>query len=226
MPAVLPESLPPFARPNGALLRAGTLRYALTLRKPDGQVVPLGSRLVTVADTVLGGVPGWMIAEARTGTVLETTDSVYLARADLTPERWISTIGRAQMAASITRDSMFGAVQSYQGRASFALALPAGALLSAGMVERMIELLPLQIGYRASATLILVEGASPRAVPAEILVERDERIDVGGRATDCWLVALRAGALEERLWVSKEGARVVRVEQAMADGVSIATLAP
>jgi hypothetical protein len=226
MPAVLAESLPPFARPNGALLRAGTLRYALTLRKPDGQVVPLGSRLVTVGDTVLGGVPGWMIAEARTGTVLETTDSVYLARGDLTPERWISTIGRAQMAASITRDSMFGAVQSYQGRASFALALPAGALLSAGMVERMIELLPLQIGYRASATLILVEGASPRAVPAEILVERDERIDVGGLATDCWLVALRAGALEERLWVTKEGARVVRVEQAMADGVSIATLAP
>jgi hypothetical protein len=226
MPAVVAESLPPFARPNGALLRPGTLRYALTLRKPDGQVVPLGSRVVTVADTVLGGVPGWMIAEARTGTVLETTDSVYLARADLTPERWISTIGRAQMAASITRDSMFGAVQSYQGRASFALALPAGALLSAGMVERMIELLPLQIGYRASATLILVEGATPRAVPAEILVERDERIDVGGRATDCWLVALRAGALEERLWVSKDGARVVRVEQAMADGVSIATLAP
>jgi hypothetical protein len=172
----------------------------------------------------LGGVPGWLIAESRRGTVVETTDSVSLARADLTPEHWSATIGRAQFAASFSRDSIFGAVDTYQGRASFASPLPQNALLSAGMVERVVEMLPLKVGYRVSATLVLIAGASPQLLPAEIVVDRDARAGYAGRQIDCWLVAVRAGAIEERLWVSKDGARVVRTEQAIADGVLVSVL--
>jgi hypothetical protein len=225
-PLLVQDSVPSFERPNGSLLRVGTLTYQLSLRRPDGQIVPLGARSVSVSDASLGGAPGWLIAEARTGTVVGTTDSVYLARADLTPERWAATIGRSQLGASFSHDSIFGAVQTYQGRASFAIALPPDALLSAGMIERVVELLPLRVGYRAAATLLLVEDSSPRPVLAELRVDREERTDVGGRSVDCWLVALRAGALEERLWVAKDGARVVRTEQALAGGLLSALLQP
>lgn len=213
------DSLPPFERPNGALLRPGVLTYAISLIKPDGQSVALGSRTVTVSDATLGGTNGWLIADARRGTAVETNDSVYVMRADMTPERWTANVGKSQLGVSFARDSMFGGVDTYRGRSSFALAVPRGALLSAGMTERIVELLPLRTAYRAGASLVLLGPDLPRVVPAEISVDREERINVDGRSVDCWLVVLRAGAMEERLWIAKSGSRVVRTEQAVADGV-------
>src|SRR4051794_6327353 len=69
------DSLPAFERPNGALLRPGTLTYQLTLQKPDGKVTPLGTRTVTVSEASPGGIPSWQIVEARVGTVVPTLDT-------------------------------------------------------------------------------------------------------------------------------------------------------
>ncbi len=220
------DSLVSFERPNGALMRAGTLTYALSLAKLDGSILQLGNRVVTVSDTPLGGNPSWLVAESRRGTMIETTDSVSVSRADLSPERWTATNGKAWMGASITRDSAFGVVETYQGRASFTIALPANALLSAGMAERVIEMLPLREGYRSAATLVLVDGPLPKLLPAEIVVERTERIAVGRRSADCWRVALRAGAIEQRLWITRDDARVIRSEQAVGGGVLRSDLIP
>jgi hypothetical protein len=219
-----PDTLASFERPNGAILRAGTLVYQLSLAKSTGGVTSLGTRTVVVSESSLAGSAGWLIAEARRGTAVETTDSVSLARADLAPQRWMATMGTAQLGASFTHDSAFGAISTYQGRASFVIAVPPDALLSGGMVERIIEMLPLRVGYRAAATLVLVPGATPQLVRAEIDVDREATIDVAGRPIDCWVVALRAGAIEERLWVSKNASRVMRVEQALADGVLVSML--
>ncbi len=220
VPPVTPaDSLASFERPNGSLLRVGTLTYLVTLTKTDGSTTALGTRTVTVSDSPLGGTPSWLIAESRRGTVVETTDSVSLSRTDLAPERWTATIGRSQLGASFTRDSVFGAVQSYRGRASFALAVPANTLLSAGMVERVLELLPLREGYHAGASLLLVDGLTPRVVPAEIAVERSERVMVGTREVGAWRVTLRWESKEQRLWIGKDDLRVVRTEQALPNGV-------
>ena len=179
---------------------------------------------MTVVASSTAGAPTWLLLETRSGSAVPTTDSLVLARSDLAPVRWWASIGSARLSASATRDSIYGASISYQGRSSFAVPLPPGALLTAGMVERIIEMLPLRIGFRAGASLLLVELGSPRAVPAEIAVERDERIDVMGRPEECWVATLRTGALEERLWVTKEGARVVRTEQAVTGGTLIGEL--
>lgn len=219
------DSVQTFERPNGTLLRPGSFVYQLAARR-DTLIVPLGIRTVQVTESTLGGAPGWLIAESRTGSAVSTSDSLYLARADLSPERWVATIGQAQLAASFTRDSMFGAMQTYQGRSSFVHPLPAGALLTPGMVERIVEMLPLQPGYRASATLVFLEMGSPRTVPAELLVEREETVALPDRTVDCWVVLLRAGPLEQRLWVSKEAPRVVKTEQATSAGILSALLQP
>jgi hypothetical protein len=219
------ESLPPFERPNGMLLRPGTLVYQLTSRR-DTLVTPLGQRTVAVVETAFAGSPSWLIAESRTGTAVITTDSLFLARADLSPSRWLATNGGAQLASSFSRDSMFVAMQSYQGRASFVTPLPAGALLTPGMVERIVELLPLSVGFRAGATILLFEMGTPRAIPAELRVDRAEPVVLADRTVDCWVVTLRGGALEEQLWVSKEGSRVVKTEQATGLGVLTAVLQP
>ena len=223
-PSVATDSLASFERPNGALMRPGTLLYALSLVKPAGEVVPLGVRTVVVSDAAIGGHAGWLIADARTGTVVPTTDSVYLTRADLMVERWSASIGRSQLGASFTRDSAFGAVQTYQGRTSFSLAVPTNVLPSAASLERVLELLPLREGYHAAASLLLVEGGAPRVVPAEILVERLEGLAVGGQTIEAWRVALRWEAMEQRLWVARAESRVIRTEQAVSSGVMVSEL--
>lgn len=225
-PPVMADTIPVWERPQGALLRPGALTYTLSLHRADGPIVSLGTRTVAVSDVTVGGTTAWLIAESRTGTAVVTTDSVLLRQSDLSPERWVATIGSGQLGASFTADSIFGAVQTYQGRASFAVAIPKGVLLSAGMMERLIELLPLHVGFRAAAALMLVEGNAPRMEPAVIEVAREERLEWGGRGVECWVVVVRAGAVEQRLWVSKESARVVRSEQSLSTGVYSAELQP
>lgn len=220
------DTLPSFDRPNGTLLRTGTLNYALTLIRATGDTTPLGRRSVAVSEVVAGGVPSWLIAEARVGTVVETTDSVSLVRADLAPERWSATNGRSRFAASFSRDSMFGGVDTYQGRSSFGVPLPSSALLSAGMAERVIEMLPLREGYHVGAYLVIVAGQAPEVVRAEISVDSTETLTIGRQSVDCWRVVLRTPATEERLWVARDGARVVRTEQLVPGGTLRADFQP
>ena len=214
------DSVGPFERPDGALLRPGTTVFRLTLQR-DGQSTPLGTRTVDVTESQLGGASGWVIAERREGTVVPTSDSLWLTRAELAPERWVASIDRTKMAASFSKDSMFGAIQSYQGRASFSSGVAPSTLITPGMTERIIELLPLRVGYHALASILLVDAGTPRTVPAELIVEREERARVGTRDVDAWVVLLRAGSIEERLWVSKDDRRVVRTEQRSATGVVV-----
>jgi hypothetical protein len=220
------DTLPAFERVNGTLLRAGTLNYALTLIRPTGEPTPLGTRTVSVSEVSAGGVPSWLIAEGRTGTAVETTDSVSLVRADLAPERWSATNGRSRFAASFARDSMFGGTDTYQGRASFAVAVPSNALLSAGMTERIIEMLPLRDGYRAGAYLVLVVGQTPEMVRSEIVVDGTETLALGRQSVECWRVVIRTPATEEWLWVARDGARVVRIEQLVSGGTLRADFLP
>jgi hypothetical protein len=214
------DSVGPFVRPDGASLRPGTSAFRLTLQR-DGRSTPLGTRTVEVSESQLGGASVWVIAERREGTVVPTSDTLWLSRAELAPERWAASIDRTQMAASFSKDSVFGAIQSYQGRASFSSPVAPGALITPGMTERIIEQLPLRVGYHALASLLLLDSGTPRTLPAELIVEREERMRIGPGDVDCWVVLLKAGSIEERLWVSTRDRRVVRTEQRTGAGVLV-----
>ena len=222
-PTAAVDSLFAFERPIGAPLRTGSSTYRLSLLRDAGPIA-LGERTVEVMETQLGGAPTWLVAERRTGSAVPTTDSLWLARADLTPVRWVGTVDRAQLAASFSHDSIFGALQNYAGRSSFATPLLPGVLVTPGMTERIVEMLPLRAGYRAAASLILVDMGTPRALPAELSVDREDRVRTSAGDADCWVVLLRAGAMEERLWVDKGRRLVVRTEQVTAAGKLVAEL--
>lgn len=237
-PSAVTDSAGYFARPNGMLLQPGTTTYQISLRR-DTVTVPLGIHTVSVSETMLAGVNDWLIAESRTGTAIATSDSLYLRHADLTPVRWTARNGVSQLAVSFTHDSLFAALQDYQGRGSFAAGLPPGALITPGMVDRLLELLPLTADYRANASIVVIDSGVPRAVPATISVEGVERVTLSAapaaapttadsvaalrtvvdQVADCWLVVLRAGHVEKRYWVSKPRQRVVKTEQVTSDGV-------
>lgn len=216
-PTAAVDSLFAFEHAIGAPLRTGASTYRLSLLRDAGPIA-LGERTVEVTETQLGGAPMWLVAERRTGSAVPTADSLWLARAELTPVRWTGMVDRAQLAASFSHDSIFGALQSYAGRSSFTTPLLPGVLVTPGMTERIVEMLPLRAGYRASASLILVDMGTPRALPAELSVEREDRTRTSAGDADCWVVLLRAGAMEERLWVDKGRRLVVRTEQATTSG--------
>ena len=176
-PSAVTDSAGYFARPNGLLLRPGVSSYQIELRR-DTVVIPLGVRTVSVSDAMLAGVSDWLIAESRTGSAIATSDSLHLRRADLTPVRWTARNGVSQLAVSFTTDSMFIALQDYQGRGSFADAVPPGALITPGMVDRLLELLPLSAGYRVNASVVVIDSGMPRAVPATISVEGEEIVSL------------------------------------------------
>lgn len=217
------DSLAPFGRVDGNRLRAGAASYRLTLVRAAGPS-DLGTRTVEVSEASLGGTPAWLVVERRSGTAVPTADSLWLSRAELAPLRWVAAVDRTQLAASFARDSVFGAVQNYAGRSSFAAGVLPGVLVTAGMTEKIVELLPLGAGYRAVASLLLIDTGTPRALPAELTVEREERTRTATGEMDCWVVHLRAGAMEEWLWVEKSRRTVVRTEQTSAVGRVVSEL--
>ena len=227
LPAVTPtavtDSAGYFARPNGMLMHPDTATYALELRR-DTVLVPLGVRTVVVSGSTLGGVPDWLVAEARTGTAIATYDSLHLRRVDLAPVRWTARNGVSQLAVSFTADSMFAALQDYQGRGSFAAGTPPGALITPAMVDRLLALVPLGTGYRSGASLVNIEERGPQAVPATISVEGEEQVMLGGQAVECWVVVLRTPTTEKRYWVQKSPQRVVKSERQTANGTLTETL--
>jgi hypothetical protein len=221
LPAVTPtavtDSAGYFARPNGMLMHPDTATYTLELRR-DTVLVPLGARTVVVSASTMGGVPDWLVAESHTGTAIATYDSLHLRRVDLAPVRWTARNGVSQLAVSFTADSMFAALQDYQGRGSFAAGIPPGALITPAMVDRLLALVPLGVGYRSGASLVNIEERGPQAVPATISVEGEEQVMLGAQQVDCWLVVLRTPTTEKRYWVQKSPQRVVKTERQAANG--------
>lgn len=216
--AIVDTTPVPFERPNGTLLRPGTVTYDLSATRA-GATTLLGVRTVQVAESSVAGTPAWLLTESRTGSAVATSDSLYLTRAELMPIHWSATSGRAALAASFSHDTAFGGLQSYQGRSSFTMPQAGTALVTPGMVERIVEMLPLRTGYRALASLLVVEIGAPRVQPAQLMVEREDSLQVADRRVDCWVVTLRSGATDERLWVTKEVPRVVKTEQSFGDAV-------
>ena len=222
-PAPATDSVAPLERLDGSQLRPGASSYRLTLVREAGPTA-LGTRTVEVREASLGGTSAWLFVERRTGTAVPTLDSLWLSRSDLAPLRWAAGVDRTQLAASFARDSVFGAVQSYAGRFSFSAGVLPGVLVTPAMTEKVVELLPLRVGYRAGASLLLIDTGTPRALPAELTVEGEERLPTAAGDADCWVVLLRAGAMEERLWVEKSRRAVVRTEQGTAAGRVVADL--
>ena len=216
-PTAVTDSAGYFARPNGMLMHPDTMTWALELRR-DTLIVPLGVRTVMVSESMTGGIPDWLVAESRTGTAIATYDSLHLRRADLTPVRWSARNGVSQLAVSFTNDSMFAALQDYQGRGSFAAGIPPGALLTPAMVDRVLALVPLSLGYRSGASLVNIADRGPQAVPATITVEGEQPLMLGTQSVDCWIVVLRTPTSEIRYWVEKSPQRVVKTERQSANG--------
>jgi hypothetical protein len=195
---------------DASTLHPGQFVYAATLER-DAVSTNLGTRTFTVSQAMYGGLPTWLLVETRAENGIPATDSVYAGLLALKPIHWTATLGTSRLAAEFRGDTLYGATSAPAGGRSIVTRVPRGMLVSAAMLQTVLELLPLQSNWEDSSMATLsVTPASDTIVPTRISVVGDESVQVPAGTFDCWVVAVHADAARGLYWVSKTDPMVVR----------------
>jgi hypothetical protein len=196
-------------------LRPTRFSYEVTLTR-DGIAQPLGAQTISFTDATYAGAPGWLILEARDGGGVPALDSIVATRDRLIPLHWGALMGQSRLAAEFTRDSIYGATSSPLGRKSLIGPAPRGVIASEGMLDGLLQLSPIEVGWTADATLLVADLTGTRLLAGRLTAEREEDVSVPAGNFPTWVVSLRTGNAEKWLWVSKEHRIVVKSSQAIA----------
>jgi hypothetical protein len=188
--------------------------YELSMSR-DGATQPLGWQTISLSDATYAGAPSWLILESRMGGGIPGLDSLVVSRDALAPLHWGASTGLAKLAAEFTGDTLYGATSSPLGKRSLVAPAPRGVIASEGMLDNLLQLAPLDYGWAAEATLLVADVAGTRLVAAHLTAEREEEVTVPAGTFASWVVSLRTGQGEKRIWVSKEPRLIVKSVQTL-----------
>lgn len=193
-------------------LQAARFVYRSTLVR-DSVPSTIGDQQFAVTPMDYAGTPAWMLAAVGQQGVVAMVDSLVVRRADLQPLHWTASLGVTRLAVEFTRDTVFGAMSSPLGKQNLVFANRADMLVNTMEVDVLLASVPLAIGWRDSASVLVVDAGGAAVAPAMLVLEGEEPITVPAGEFDCWIVSLESERGAERLWVSKLGQVVVRSEQ-------------
>ena len=208
------DSLGGALRVDASTLRPARYVYELSMSR-DGGTEALGWQTISFTDATYAGAPSWLILESRMGGGIPGLDSLVASRDALAPLHWGAALGLAKLAAEFTRDTLYGATSSPLGKRSLVAPAPRGVIASEGMLDRVLQLAPLQYGWSADLTLLVADVAGTRLLAAHLAAEREEEVTVPAGTFSTWIVSLRTGQGEKRFWVSKEPRLVVKSSQTL-----------
>ena len=203
-------------RVDATALRPGQWVYAMTVQR-EGTTVPVGSRTVSVAEVSHAGTASWLLIEQRTGEAT-AADSLTVARADLRPLHWASTIGRARLVLDVSGDSASGVATAPTGRRSIATTIPPGTLINQAMLETLLRLLPLAPAWQDSTVSLLLTVGSGVTIPTYLTVSGEASVSVPAGTFDCWVVVANAESVRATYWVTKKDPMVVQSTQPAGAG--------
>jgi hypothetical protein len=201
-------------RVDASNLRAARYVYELSLSS-DGVAQPVGWQAISYTGATYAGAPSWLVLESRMGGGIPGLDSLLASRDALAPLHWGASIGLARLAAEFTRDTVYGATSSPLGKRSLVGPAPRGVIASEGMLDGLLQLAPLDYGWAADATLLVADVSGTRLLAAHLTAEREEEVTVPAGTFAAWVVSLRTGQGEKRIWVSKEPRLVVKSAQTL-----------
>jgi hypothetical protein len=191
--------------------------YDIVVQSPDSTFV-IGQRRVSLQRVTYAGSPAWVIVEIRTG-IAPAVESLFVTPA-FRPIHWSATTGAARLGAQFVRDSMYGVSSSPVARQNIIIPTRGDLLVSGGMAESLIPLLPLAVGWTDSAAVLTVDPTSAAIVPAQLTVLAEEPLAMGSStARDTWVVALRTEPRYVLFWVDRESGAIARVQQLVRGGV-------
>ena len=185
--------------------------YDVTVLSGDSTII-IGQRDVVLREVLLAdSSAGWLLTEARTGSV-PSTDSMFLA-ADLRPVRWTSALGASRLDVNFVADSLRGAIHGPWGASTVSLAAPPDLVLSGAMLELVVGSLPLSEGWADSVSVFSADVTGADVSAAEIAVIGDAPPGPDPASHPAWLVALRSEPRHVFLWVDKATGIAIRTQQ-------------
>jgi hypothetical protein len=187
--------------------------YDVTVLSGDSTVL-IGQREMALREAVLpDSSMGWLLTERRTGLVA-SSDSILLA-GDLRPVRWTSSLGVSRLEMDFVGDSIDGVMWGPVGARRAMLEAPPDLVLSSAMLEVVIGLLPLALGYSDSVSVLSIDLAGADVAATELLVLGEEALATDSTALSVWVVALQAEARQLLMRVDKGTGTVVRAQEAV-----------
>ncbi len=190
------------------LLKPGSFVYDMSLER-DASTTPLGSRTVSVSTTSYAGSPAWLLLETRIGDRIAATDSLFVDPA-LHPMHWSAMLGQARLAAEFRSDSAYGATSGPPGRRSIVMAVPPRTVVSGAMLESILRIAPIQIGWEDTVATLSVSLTGASVSPTRMYVVSEDRVRVPAGTFDCWVVAVQSDGSKGLYWITKQDPIVVR----------------
>ena len=225
--SVLLLSLSLFAAPvaawgQGGGIRAGTATY--TARgEVQGQTQDLGTREITVSDTVVAGAHAWLVVNRMRVGGVPAVDSVLMRADDLSPISRHADLRVARLALEVRDGVLSGEMQAPRGTLPLSLRPGERSFLNYHALRSALREWPLAAGWRGTAGVLELRGRT-EFTPVTLEVTGEERIRVPAGEFDCWIVSVAGAAIDERWWVSKAGHRVVRTREVMGPSGAVMQL--
>ena len=130
-------------------------------------------------------------------------ESLYVRRADLAPLLRAVHTADGESVTHFTRDSVSTSFSGSEGNRAVSMANVPGLIPTTYLLEALAQSAPVGAGWSASAQLAAVGRSQGSVIPVELRTVGEERILVPDGEFDCWLLSLKLGASEQRLWVRK-----------------------
>lgn len=186
--------------------------YDIVVLTRDSTFV-VGQRALELKPAAYAGSEGWLLLETRTG-IVPAVESLFVSP-DLRPLRWAASLGAARLGVAFTRDSLFGATTAPGGRRSIVVEGRADLLVSSPMTEAILSALPLHVGRLDSLSVLALDLAETRLLPAALIALGEEALEADGLRWATWVVALRSEATYVLFWVDQTSGAVRRVQHAL-----------
>jgi hypothetical protein len=169
--APLPPA-PRLGKVSGSALRTGKVDLCVLVTQ-NGRSESLGSRTLTISPSAYQGTGAWLIIEAWDAGALSAADSLYVARADMTPLHRAVHMGVLHIENDFSSDSVTGKVSLPQGAVPMGLANRPGLMVNGNMLEVILQLVPLRRGWTGTADMLVVgpQGAGTIQVRLEVTGE-------------------------------------------------------
>jgi len=197
------------ARLDGNALKPGKITY-ITRLMSDGQARRLGYRVFEVSPSTYEGKPAWLMVDAQHITTYVIAESLFVAKSDLTPLHLATHRPGSDAQIVFAPDSIRGTFVSDSGETRATMANVPSAVPTSYALKAMFPLLELKPDWTSTVKLLAFGPGSAVTIPVELKVAGEENAKIPDGEFPSWLVTLRVGAGEQKLWVRKSDHRVLR----------------
>jgi hypothetical protein len=176
----------------------------------EGQAHRLGWRSLELTPTTFGGAPAWLLVDSREIGKMTLAESLYVAKATLSPLHRAVHTADQDIITHYTADSIVTTFTGEGGAARVALPGEANLIGNLYWIEPLFASLPLATGWTGSATTLFVGPKDHARVEMQLAVTGEEKIEIPDGFFDCWIVTLNIGNTAEQFWVRKADRLVLK----------------